>query len=350
MWLAIHPAMSLMKVGSSPPDVSLPGSETGAPLLESPAPAAAASACTPAAPTDISKGWSVLNAHNGDFSFSYPSDWEKVYGAFPFKTSSLIDSQTFAETGLGADSTTLADLVRKPGTGLPNASALIVPGVTSSNDVIYQRQVDRFKATNGVSVQRTDLTGCLGGEKALGVEILFNNGTVFQQSWYVVHAGRSYDFQWLAPKDTADTDLFAEMVRTWKFTPGVSTATPLPSQAGGPTAPPSVASAFVEAGMASSIDVKATTADPTTFTTTLSTSLKAIYAVWVLAPGSVGRVEGVLKKDGASLVLIALDYGTKTKWADFKINSATGFAAGTYQMVLTLVPTGESISLPFTVR
>lgn len=316
----------------------------------SPATSAAAQTCTPDAPTALSKDWVVLKSHDGDYSYSYPSTWEKLYGAFVFKTSSLVDAATFAETGLIPSATTLADLVRQPGTGLPNASALIVPGVTSSNQVIFQRQIDRFKASAGLTVQKTDLTACLGGEQALGIQLTFNNGATLQQSWFVVHAGRSYDFQWLAPSDSPATDQFAEIMRTWVWTPGIPTATPIPSGAPQVTPAPTVASVFVNAGMQLTIDTTAKTADPTKYTNTLPKTAKAIYAVWTLQPGSVGRVEGVLAKDGASLLLISLDYGAKTQWGNFKINSASGFAAGNYIMQLKFVPTGEIIQIPFTVK
>ncbi len=328
------------------------GAASGAP---SSAPSAAAMACTPDAPTDASKDWSVLKAHDGDYTFSYPSTWEKLYGAVTFKTSAIIDPVTFAETGLPANAATYADLVRTPIVLLPNASVLIVPGVTSSNAVIFQRQVDRYKTISGITLGKTNLTGCLGGEEALGLELTFTSGTVptYQQTWYVVHAGRSYQFQWLAPQSATSTDQFAEMIRTWAWTPGLPTATPLPSGAVVPvipTAAPSAASVFTTAGIVLSIDPKATSTDPSAYVTTIPTTTKTIYAVWELQPGSTGRVEGLLQKDGSSLVLINLDYGAKTTWGNFKINSATGFAAGNYQMLVKFVPTGETIGIPFTVK
>src|SRR6185436_5790592 len=147
-------------------------------------PSASAAACGPEAPTAISAGWSTLQAHDTDFSFEYPADWDKIYGAFVFNTSSLLDPQTFAETGLPATSETRADLVRAPGVGLPNASVLIVPGVVSSTATVFQRQLARFGSIPDIKVVSSGLTACIGGQQALGVAFTFNKDTTYQESWY----------------------------------------------------------------------------------------------------------------------------------------------------------------------
>ena len=160
-----------------------------------------------------------LQSHDTDFSFEYPADWDKIYGAFVFNTSSLLDPKTFAETGLPATSETRADLVRAPGVGLPNASVLIVPGVVSNTATVFQRQLARFGAIPDIKVVSSGLTACIGGQQALGVAFTFNKDTTYQESWYMVRGGRSYDFQWLAPKGQEATDQFREMFRTWSGVP-----------------------------------------------------------------------------------------------------------------------------------
>ena len=50
------------------------------------------------------------------------------------------------------------------------------------------------------------------------------------------------------------------------------------------------------------------------------------------------------------LVTLSLQYGAKNTWGDFKINAANGIAPGDYTMVVTFVPNGETINLPFTVK
>jgi hypothetical protein len=310
----------------------------------------ASPSCTPEAPTAASANWSTLQSHDGDYTLKYPANWDKLYGAFVFNTSSLIDAQTFKETGLPATSETRADLVRAPGVGLPNASVLIIPGVTSNTPVVFARQADRFRAIGDIKVTNANLSVCIGGDQALGIAFTFNNDTTYQESWYVVRGGRSYDSQWLAPKGQEQTELFREIFRTLAWTPNFPAATPMPTISGAPTAAPSgsAGSVFVLSGMALSIDAAAAAANPKTFVTTIPKASTAIYAVFALKPGLSGQVNGALKQGDKVLVTLSLQYGPKNTWGDFRINSANGFAAGNYTMVITFVPNGETINLPFT--
>jgi hypothetical protein len=319
------------------------------------APSATAAACTPEAPTALSANWGKLQAHDNDYSFKFPATWDKLYGAFVFNTSSLLDATTFAETGLPATSETRADLVRAPGVGLPNASVLIVPGVVSSTATVFARQVDRFKTTPDIHILSSTLTACLGGEQILGVSFTFNKDTTYQESWYLVHAGRSYDFQWLAPKGQEQTDTFKELMRTWEWAPNIPVATPLPTVSGQPSAsalgsPTAAVTSFVLAGMATKVDAAATSANPKDFLTTVPKETTALFAVFSLKPGLQGQVNGTLKQGDKVLVTLSLQYGPKNTWGDFRINSSNGIAAGNYVMVITYVPSGETIQLPFTVK
>lgn len=317
-------------------------------------PSATSGPCTPEQPTSLSASWSSLQAHDNDYSFKYPANWDKLYGAFVFKTSSLLDPLTFAETGLPATAETRADLVRAPGTGLPNASVLIVPGVVSDTATVFARQLDRFSAIADIRILASDLRACIGGEQAFGVSFTFNRDTTYQESWYMVRAGRSYDIQWLASKGQEQTDTFREMFRTWSWAPNVPVATPLPSVSLQPpppaSAPASVGvSSFVLAGMATKVDTSATSANPRDFVTSIPKESKVLYAVFALKPGLQGQVNGALKQGDKVLVSLSLHYGPKNTWGDFRINSANGVAPGNYTMVITYVPSGESINLPFSV-
>jgi len=103
--------------------------------------------------------------------------------------------------------------------------------------------------------------------------------------------------------------------------------------------------------MAASIVSGAPQADPTTFTTTLSKGLKAIYAVFVLQPGLTGTVSGELKEGAFTLATVTLSYGAGNTWGDFTFNSAKGFMPGTnYVLILTHVQSGSMVRLPFTVK
>ena len=194
-----------------------------------PTPEPTPATCTSRAPSDLSAEWQDLKSHDGDYTFKYPEDWEHLYGAFLFKTSTLLDPVTLADTGLPEDHTTKADLVRAPESGIPNASVLIVPGVLATAEEIYTRQELRFREIEDSTIMRTDIEMCLDGLTAYGVEFVFGEEETLQRSMYVVHNGRSYDFQWLATKADPDVRMFDEMARTWKWTPDFPVATPLPT-------------------------------------------------------------------------------------------------------------------------
>lgn len=329
------------------------GSSTGAGSTPSEAPTASGGDCTPEPPTALSANWTTLTAHDADYQMKFIGTWDKLYGAFVFDTTSLIDPQTFAETGLPDNSQTRADLVRSPGNGLPNASVLVVPGVVSDLATIFARQVERFRAIADIKILSTDLTACLGGQEAKGVSFTFSNDTTYQESWFMVRAGRSYDFQWLAPKGQEQVDVFHEMFRTWQWTPDVPVATPLPSTSDRPSAAPSAtgqASAFVLAGMALKVDSALGAAEPRDFVAVVPTESTAIYAVFALMPGLSGQVDGALLQGDKVLVTLSLQYGATNTWGDFRINSESGIAAGDYTMLIKYVPTGDTVRIPFSAK
>jgi hypothetical protein len=317
----------------------------------------------------VSASWNTVQSHGNDYTFKFPTTWDKVYGSPPFITSSLLDPATIAETGLPANAETLADVVRTPGVAIPGATVLVVPGVVSPTQVVFDRQVTRFQANTDVTSLNATLTGCIGGDRMLGVELLYNKGTTYQRSWYVVRNGRSYDFQWVAARGQEQTEIFAEMIRTWQWLPNVAGATPVPTQSGGPvpTVAPSVAptaatsqpltptpapseSAFVLAGMATSVKTSAKEADPKTFVTMIPKTAKAFFAVFALRPGLTGEVDGVLMQGTNALLTVSLQYTAANTWGDFKINAEKGIPPGDYVMQFTYRPTGEAIQRPFTVK
>jgi hypothetical protein len=349
------PATSAATSGAPSSATGSPSSSTAPSAAPSGSASSSAGACTPTAPTALSSTWTTLTAHDGDYTFKFPPTWDKLYGAFVFTTASLIDADTFAETGLSATNETRADLVRAPGNGIPNGSVLIIPGVTSDLKTIFDRQVKRFGAIQDVSIKNNNLSGCIGGEPAMGVSFTFNKGQTFQESWYVVKAGRVYDFQWLAPADQPQEDLLKEMQATWTWSGNIPTVTPAPRPSGSvapsvaPTASASQTS-FVVGGMATDIDTTAKAADPKTFVSTIPTTSKAFYAVFALKPGLAGQINGALVQSGKVLVTLSLQYGAKNTWGDFKINATNGIAAGDYVMVITYTGNGDTINLPFSVK
>ena len=178
----------------------------------------------------------------------------------------------------------------------------------------------------------------------------------------------------MAAKGQEQSETFAEMIRTWKWLPNVAMATPRPIQSSspwptsaaspsptsapstapsavpsGPTPAPSV-SAFVLAGMATSIKANAKAADQKTFVTTIPRTAKAFFAIFALRKGLAGQVDGVLMQGTDALVTVSLDYTAENTWGDFKINAENGIPPGDYVMQFTYRPTGEAIQRPFTVK
>ena len=176
------PTLAPASTGATPTATAgVSSSPSGAPSASAPAsptsgPSASAGACASEAPTAMSSTWNTVESHGDDYTFKFPTAWDKLYGSPPFNTSSLLDPQTLAETGLPANSKTLADVVRTPSVEIPSATVLVVPGVVSSTQVVFDRQVKGFQANPNVSNLDATLTGCIGGEPMLGVELLFNKG------------------------------------------------------------------------------------------------------------------------------------------------------------------------------
>src|SRR4051794_29411362 len=88
---------------SSSPSASASASTSTGPSGSSsvgPSPSGSGAACAVEAPTTLSGSWATLDSHDMDFAFKFPGNWDKLFGAFVFTTSSLLDPQTFAETGL----------------------------------------------------------------------------------------------------------------------------------------------------------------------------------------------------------------------------------------------------------
>ena len=273
-------------------------------------------------------------------------------GSFVFTTSSLLDAETFAETGLPLSHQTRADLVRATAGGVPNASVLIVPGVVSTTEVVYQRQFERLSNLANINILHSGIQACIGGEKALGVEFTFRNSatsTTFQQSYWAVRNGRSYDFQWLAPPSLPQPEIAQEMMRTWQWAPNVPVATPRPT--GSPEPLPSfTGSAFTTAGIAAAIAADATAADPKTYVTTIPKGATSLFAVFALQPGLFGQVDGQLKQGDKILLTLSVLYQKDNTWGNFRLNAPSGMAVGSYVMHITFRPTGETVELPFTVK
>ena len=128
--------------------------------------------------------------------------------------------------------------------------------------------------------------------------------------------------------------------------------TPTPAPSGtAPTLAPSGTSAFTLLKMATAADSSKPAPDSTTFTQTFPTNAPAMYVVFALTPGLTGKVSCAISANGVRLIQpLTIDYGPKNSWGDFKVRSRGTFVKGDYRATLTYVPTGEAVSISFTVK
>ncbi len=127
-----------------------------------------------------------------------------------------------------------------------------------------------------------------------------------------------------------------------------------PSATAQPTESPSASTiggsgSIALAGLSSVIDKPAQTIDPTTFATSFASETPAIYVLYQLSPGGSGKVVSTWKKGDVVVNTFSLDYPADAPWAYFELTYQQGFIPGDYEEVLTLLDTGATITLPFTV-
>lgn len=106
---------------------------------------------------------------------------------------------------------------------------------------------------------------------------------------------------------------------------------------------------FAFAGLSSVIDKPAQSVDATTFTTTFASETPAIYVLYKLSANTSGKVVSTWNKAGVNVNTFSLDYPASAPWAYFELTYKEGFIPGDYEEVLTLLDSGATVTLPFTV-
>ena len=103
--------------------------------------------------------------------------------------------------------------------------------------------------------------------------------------------------------------------------------------------------------MATAADSSKPAPDSTTFAQTFPTSAPAVYVVFALRSGLTGEVRCTISANGVRLIQpLTINYGSNNSWGDFKVRSRGTFVKGDYRATLTHVPTGEVVSISFTVK
>ena len=132
--------------------------------------------------------------------------------------------------------------------------------------------------------------------------------------------------------------------------PPVTVAVGTPTAQPGGAATPALTGPFTAAGVAHYGDPAATAVNPADFETKVPSSSGAVYVVFALKPGTVGKVTLTMTKGGqAAVAPLSLDYKSSDTWGDFQVNFPSGDRTGDYVATITFVSTGDSVALPFTV-
>jgi len=105
-------------------------------------------------------------------------------------------------------------------------------------------------------------------------------------------------------------------------------------------------SPFALAGLAASVDSSLNSIDQSTFATSFPASTDSIYADYALAPGLSGTVQITWNSPTDT---DSYDYKATDPWAWFGATVSGRFSPGANTAVLTFEPTGQSVTLPFTI-
>ncbi len=173
--------------------------------------------CAPESPT--SSGWQSHDALSGDFTISFPAEWEDVSGDIGATSGELLSPETLTELGLTGSEPAPADVVRDPATG-DNLGVFWFEGATSSTEDVYAIHESLYSTLSGIELTATELTACVGGSTAIGMELagtVAGEGTRYQQLWFLVRDGTLYHF-YLDAADPATAAVLDEVVRTWAWT------------------------------------------------------------------------------------------------------------------------------------
>ncbi|MGH2384833.1 MAG: hypothetical protein ACRDGB_07280 [Candidatus Limnocylindria bacterium] len=286
---------------------------------------------------DLDAGWAFLEGADGTFGVAYPDDWEDLSGDGAFTASTLLDEQTFAELGLGADATVESDFVRSP-TGVPNLSVFHFSGVESSTAEIHQREVARYGELDDIEqILDPSLEACIGGTTASGLSLEFissDANSYYQQNLFVVRNGELYVVQWLDHIDP-DLDVLADILTTWGWM--------------GEFGEPGGTGGIAEASMASEVDESADAPDPSTFVTGFTTDAPAIFVVFRADQGAEGTVNLTWLIEDEVAFEATLGVAADTTWAWGSITPpSSGWEPGSYEVQLEL--NGDVEIVRFTVE
>ncbi|HWH24282.1 MAG TPA: hypothetical protein VNW68_05240 [Candidatus Limnocylindria bacterium] len=311
-----------------------PPAATEAPQTPAPAthPPTAGVACETPEQPDEAFAWQQLISRAGDFTLSYPPDWEDIGGLVNFDVGTLLDAATLAEAGIDPSGTLQADSVRAPG-GVPNLTIFRFSGVETQAGDVLQRQIDRLEAVPEVVAVFADLPDvCLDGTIATGLELVFEReGTPFyQQSLFTVRDGVAYHLQWLDERTFGQpTDILVSIVESWRWTGGAGAG----------------AGTFLSAGMALATPAPGEAPDRSAFASSFPPDSAEPWLIYELEPGTETEVNFRLLQDGEPVGESGpFHWTSETTWGWYGPLSATGggLDPGAYAVEVTLASGDDS--------
>ncbi len=188
-----------------------------------------------------------------------------------------------------------------------------------------------------------------------------DDGTSFKENAApLAFPGSTPNWEWFS-NDVSNGALKAGKYSvTFTFVPTGETATATfsvvgSSAAGGSpgssSAPLPSGSAFTLLTTGTSVDPSQSAPDPSTFASTFPMSATAIYVIYTLRDGLLGKLSCQATEDG-TLVYgpVEVTYGSDNSWGDFEIHAANGFSAGSFEATITFEPTGETETVDFVVQ
>lgn len=327
------------------PEVTASPEPTASPVATPEPTQAAVNECTPGAPTALSTGWTTLDGEDGDYRFAHPSEWISAGQDIP--ASSAVSPATFSETGLADDATQFNDLVRSTDV-LVGVGAFVMEGINTPTEPLFERELAWLKSQPQLTtVLDEDLEACIGGSTARGFSSTweFPTGPTHLVIFILQRNGKMYQVQ-LTTDDPAQELTFVELLSSWQWTEPAGPGTDLDGEF--------AATDFKIVGTATDIDrTLPGRPNPASFQSAFPPTSVRIYVIYELDDGVADTVQFSWKQEGREIVTSSFDYAETATfaWGWITPDPATGrFDAGSYTVTLTLVNSGDTVTVPFTVE
>jgi hypothetical protein len=301
--------------------------------------------CTPDPLTPMSADWVVQTSLSGDYRFKRPADWADLSADVKLPTNSSVSPATFTETGLPSDAEHQVDLVRSFD-GSVGVSAWVIDGVTTRTEALFQRELAWLKTQPQiVSVNDEGLETCIGGSTARGFSSTwsFPDGNKMIVLFLLQRNGKMYETQMTANESVSEVN-YRELLNSWEFTEPLQGTPDLGDQF--------ATTDFKVVGMASTLDDSGDDPNPADFRDVFPAKTERIYVIYQLDEGATDTINFSWARGARELFTNSFDYKETTTfaWGWITPPSSGLFTTGSYTVTLTLVNSGDTITVPFTIE